>query len=106
MQVILRAEEPFRWADVMYNLYLSQSLRVYGDHIKSVEVLQRSVDTSRAALEVRTQETAPLLWAASQNNLGSALFMLGRNTNDSECLRQSVEAFREVLQLYEMHKGR
>jgi len=28
--------------------------------------------------------------------------MLGRNTNDSECLRQSVEAFREVLQLYEM----
>jgi len=52
LQVILRAEEPFRWADVMHNL--SQSLQVYGDHIKSVEVLQRSVDTSRAALEVRT----------------------------------------------------
>ncbi|KAF0117065.1 MAG: cyclic nucleotide-binding domain-containing protein [Rhodospirillaceae bacterium] len=38
LQVIARAEEPFRWADVMHNL--SQSLQVYGDHIKSVEVLQ------------------------------------------------------------------
>ncbi|KAF0117064.1 MAG: hypothetical protein FD149_1259, partial [Rhodospirillaceae bacterium] len=28
--------------------------------------------------------------------------MLGRNTNDSEYLRQSVEAFRDTLQIYEL----
>ncbi|KAF0144454.1 MAG: cyclic nucleotide-binding domain-containing protein [Rhodospirillaceae bacterium] len=73
------------------------------NHLRNVELLQRAVDASQAALEVRSQETAPLLWAASQNNLGSALFMLGRNANDSEYLQQSVEAFRSALQVYELH---
>ncbi|MBT3887348.1 MAG: hypothetical protein HOF70_21390, partial [Rhodospirillaceae bacterium] len=46
------------------------------------------------------REETPQLWAASQNNLGSALFLLGRLTEDSEYLEGAAEAFGKALEIY------
>ncbi len=45
------------------------------------------------ALEVRTKAEVPLLWAATQNNLGSALFLLGKMTENPDHLEGAAEAF-------------
>lgn len=42
-----------------------------------------------------------MLWAATQNNLGSALFMLARHSKDVAHLEQAAEAFDLALGLYE-----
>jgi len=45
LQVFTRTESPVRWADVMNNL--AQVLQVYGDQVKSPEVLERAVEACR-----------------------------------------------------------
>ena len=55
------------------------------------------------ALRVRSREETPHLWAASQNNLGSALFLLGRLTEDSEYLEGAAEAFGKALEIYKAY---
>jgi hypothetical protein len=41
-----------------------------------------------------------MLWAATQNNLGSALFLLGRLTKDPEHLEGAAESFGRALEIY------
>jgi hypothetical protein len=42
----------------------------------------------------------PRNWAATQNNLGSALGSLGERQSDTARLTQAVEAFQEALKKY------
>ena len=42
-----------------------------------------------------------MLWAATQNNLGSALFLLGRLSKDSEHLEGAAESFGRALEIYQ-----
>jgi tetratricopeptide (TPR) repeat protein len=58
----------------------------------------RSVAAYREALQERTREVVPLDWAATQNNLGNALRVLGERESDSARLNEAVAAFREALQ--------
>jgi hypothetical protein len=41
-----------------------------------------------------------MLWAASQNNLGSALFLLGKMTNSRTTLEAAVAAFNGAREVY------
>jgi tetratricopeptide (TPR) repeat protein len=50
-----------------------------------------------AALEEYTRERAPLWWAATQHNLGLALFSLGQRGSGTEKLEEAVFAYREAL---------
>jgi len=43
------------------------------------------------------------LWAATQNNLRSALFLLGRLTEDSEHLEGAAESFGKALEIYQLY---
>ena len=76
---------------------IAQALQVYGDHLKSVDVLKKAVDLCRSALEVRTLEISPLLYATTRNNMGSALFLLAKHTSDPEYMRLASVAFRDAL---------
>ena len=80
-----------RWAEAMDNL--AQVTQVLGEQLKNPEALEKAAQACRVALKVRTKAEAPLLWAASQNNLGSALFLLGKMTKALDHLRGSAEAF-------------
>jgi len=49
-------------------------------------------------LDVWTRERAPLQWATTQNNLGTALSSLGERESGTTRLEEAVEAYREALQ--------
>ena len=71
------------------------------DHIGRVRGsarLEQAVAAYQAALEEQTRERVPLDWAMTQNNLGTALRILGEREGSSEKLQQAVEAFQAALQ--------
>ena len=54
----------------------------------------------RAALGEHTRERAPRNWATTQNNLGTALAILGERESGTERLQLALEAFRTSLEEY------
>jgi tetratricopeptide (TPR) repeat protein len=93
-----KARYPWRWADIM--TAIGQVLQVYGDHLKSVDILRKAVEVCDSALEIRTAQVSPLLYASTRNNMGSALFLLARHTQDSDYVRQASEAFLDALAVH------
>jgi Tfp pilus assembly protein PilF len=55
------------------------------------------VAAHRDALKEYTQERAPLDWAMTQNNLGSALCASGKRESGRARLEEAVAAYREAL---------
>ena len=101
IHVYTRAEFPQKWAEAVSAL--AQVLQVYGDQLGSVPALERAVELCRATLEVRSEETMLLLWAASQNNLGSALFLLAKRRDSVDLFLTAAEAFKGALAVYQIN---
>ena len=80
---------------------MAQVTQVLGEQLKNREALSKAAEACRAVLEVRTKSKTPVLWAATQNNLGSALFMLGKLTKNMNHLRGAAEAFGLAGSLYQ-----
>src|SRR4051794_13932618 len=59
-----------------------------------------SVEAYRDALQERTRERVPLQWAATQNNLGTALTTLGRRKKQPQLLRDALEAVSRATEVY------
>jgi tetratricopeptide (TPR) repeat protein len=66
--------------------------------------LEEAVAVYREALKECTRERLPLQWAFTQNNLGSALSILGEREGNSSRLEEAVIAFQEALK--EQIRGR
>ena len=81
-----------RWAEVMNNI--GQAAAILGEQLKSVELFEKAIEACSSALEVRQKLEYPLLWAATQNNLGSALFMMAKQTHDPAQLESARESLR------------
>ena len=61
-----------------------------------------AIEAYRNALQVRTREQLPQDWAATQNNLGNVLSVLGglsEGSQASQYLQQAVDAYRSALQV-------
>src|SRR5205085_7058797 len=58
----------------------------------------RAAERYRNALQERTRERAPLDWAMTQNNLGTALGALGGRESGTGRLEEAVEDYRAALQ--------
>lgn len=101
IQIYTRADWPQKWAEVVSGL--AQALQVFGDQLGSVPALERAVELCRATLEVRSEEAVPLLWAASQNNLGSALFLLAKRRDSAALFEDAAAAFKGALAVYQIH---
>jgi hypothetical protein len=52
--------------------------------------LEEAVAAYRAALEEQARDRVPLDWAATQNNLGNALWMLGEQESGTARLKEAV----------------
>ncbi len=100
-QIYTRADHPLKWAELVSAL--AQVLQVYGDMLGSAPALERAVELLQATLDVRPENSMPLLWAASQNNLGSALFLLAKRKESTDMYRQSADAFRKALTVYQVN---
>ncbi len=98
LQVYSRTETPLKWADIMHDV--AQVLEVYGDQLKNPEVLRRAIDTCDSVLQVLTRDRMPLTWAATQNTLGSALFLLDKHTDGTGNLEAAVAALEAAQDIF------
>ena len=80
----------------------AQAAQVLGEQLHNAEVLEKAVNACLGVLEVRLKEEGPLQWAATQNNLGSALFLLGKLTDNQAHLKGAANAFDQALGVYMM----
>ena len=78
-----------------------QAALVFGENEKKPEALATAVNVCNAVLEVCDRKSKPLAWAAAQNNLGSALFLLGKKAGQSKRLQLAVTAFENALEVYQ-----
>src|SRR5208282_1557060 len=62
--------------------------------------LEAAVAAYQEALKERTRERVPLDWAATQNNLGNALYELGLREADTAKLEAAVAAYQEALKVW------
>ena len=74
------------------------SFQSYGEQTGDNAALQEAVDAYRVALQERMREVVPLDWAATQNNLGAALAILGERESGTARLEQAVAAYQAALQ--------
>jgi len=63
--------------------------------------LEEAVAAYGAALEERTRDRVPLHWAATQNNLGTALQTLWEREPETGRLEAAAAAFRAALEVFE-----
>lgn len=74
------------------------SLSTLGEREGGVDRLEESVILFQEALNARSRTTAPLAWAATQSNLGTALATLGQREHGTVRLRAAIMAFRAALE--------
>jgi tetratricopeptide (TPR) repeat protein len=76
---------------------LADSLTTFGEQRGDVNSLKKAIAAYRDALKELTREREPLDWAATQNNLGSALHRLGERESRTARLEEAVAAYGEAL---------
>jgi hypothetical protein len=64
------------------------------------QVAKDGFQQHRAALLEWTRERVPLDWAMTQNNLGTALSILGERENQAHLLRNALEAVKGAAEIY------
>ena len=79
---------------VLAGLSWTDQGRDFGDN----PALISAIAAYRAALEDRTRARVPLDWAATQNDLGNALWTLGERESGTSRLEEAVAAFRAALE--------
>ena len=76
------------------------TLAQLAESFSGTALAEQAVECFMKALEVRRREAVPGLWAASQNNLGAALFSLGKATGDNSLLQRAASSFRGAMEVY------
>ena len=78
----------------------ASELLAQGDEFGENAALVEAFGLYRQCLALTSRESAPLDWAATQNNLGIALETLGERDSGTAQLTEAIAAFREALQEY------
>ncbi|MCP5367574.1 MAG: cyclic nucleotide-binding domain-containing protein [Hyphomicrobiales bacterium] len=108
-QAALRVLAADRWPQLWIeglNQY-AQSAQVLGRTSNNAKLIESAVEACRTICGHRDRARTPLPWAAAQNNLGSALFLLAQETGRREPVEEAREAFANARQVYnETGQGR
>ncbi|MCS7352301.1 MAG: tetratricopeptide repeat protein, partial [Anaerolineae bacterium] len=64
------------------------------------ETLRRAIRAYQEALRFRPPQTAPLLYARTQNNLGAAYANLAAHEDPQGNLKKAIEAYHKALEFY------
>jgi tetratricopeptide (TPR) repeat protein len=76
----------------------ADALQRQGDERGDNAALRKALQVYDRALTAMTRERAPLDWAMTQNNLGTALRRLGERESGAERLLEAVEAYRAAIE--------
>lgn len=93
-----RAGDPAHWSEVTDRI--GQAQQTLGERLTDGQMLEDSLASYRAALEVRTREAMPNEWAITQNNLGNVLYTIGIRRADQETLREAIAALDGALGVF------
>lgn len=69
-----------------------------GNEFGDNDALGTAIESYRRLLYLRPRESVPLEWAATQNDLGTALQTLGERESGTARLEEAVFAYRVALQ--------
>jgi len=94
---------PKHWTDTM--MQFAQAAQAYGRLGPSLESLATAASAYSAIISITNPNRKPMFWARTQNNLGSTLFMIGKETRDSQRLEAAALAFRDALRVYDRKKA-
>ena len=88
--------------DSMASTYsiLAAALYVYGRQTGYSQPIEEAISIYRKLLKVQVGKRVPLDWAATQNNLGLALWTLGERESGTTRIEEAVQAFRAALVPY------
>lgn len=92
-----RREAPDLWASAIDDLGNAVLRRAWVG--ADAAAVAEAIEHYRQALEVRTRAHDPRAWAETQQNLGLALYLAGRDGDDSS-LTASAQAFDAALSVY------
>jgi tetratricopeptide (TPR) repeat protein len=76
---------------------LAYALRIYGEQSGISQPLDEAIADLEEALKEQTRERVPLEWAATQDELGTALTRLGQREAGTAKLEAAVAAYQEAL---------
>jgi tetratricopeptide (TPR) repeat protein len=93
--VLAPAEPERRWS---YAVVGALAIHELGRSAGLNDALAAAIRLYEQALGAAPRERVPLEWAATQNNLGNALQMLGERESGIAKLEQAVEAYQAALQ--------
>ena len=90
-------DEEQRWYDLLAaaSLWLDEGWD-FGDNA----ALERSIDVYRRARELRPRDHAPLQWAVTQNDLGTALQILGERRQERTDLAAALSAMKGAADVF------
>jgi hypothetical protein len=92
---LLQSSKAEQWGAatrVQVLVVLGRALRAYGEQSGHNEPVQEAVAAFREVLKEHTREKVPLDWAATQANLGTALWTLGTRESRPARLEEAVAA--------------
>ncbi len=92
---LAEAPSETRWR---YVLAAAGALQEFGDRAGRNDALLASLDLYALALCEAPRDRVPLDWAATQNNLGNALWTLGKREGGTARLEEAVAAYHAALQ--------
>jgi tetratricopeptide (TPR) repeat protein len=90
---------PLDWSATQNNLGLS--LFEIGEREIKIDLMRQGLDAYKNALKERKRDKTPYLWAETVNNMGTAFLFIGKVKNDKEIINLAINAFQDVLDLYD-----
>ena len=94
---------PKHWTDTM--MQFAQAAQAFGRMGPSLDSLATAASAYSAIISITNPNSKPMFWARAKNNLGSTLFMIGKQTRDVERLEAAALAFRHALRVYDLKKA-
>jgi len=91
-------DNPERWADIQNSL--GGLLITMGKLTQQPSLFDKAVTVFLKIAQVRSRAKAPLAWATTLANLGSALKEKGVIASNAECLKQAAHAFDEARHVF------
>ena len=79
---------------------LGNTLNTLGSYHNDAKLYEAAAEAFRAALEVRTRDSFPMQWAASQLNLGNTLNNVGKLEAGTASLELAATAYRDALTVF------
>jgi len=92
-----RDKQPFEWARIQHNI--GACLRQIGAIKGDIDALREAVLFCEAALDVRTRDAAPLLFATTTGLKGICFEKIGFINDDSQEIHKAICSYRESLDI-------